>query len=109
MKLRAVGIDPGLFAVSVWGDEAPTRPGLVRVAFGKYAALRGRSIDPGRVILVGDTPRDVEAAVTNGCVSVGVATGKYSMDALRHAGAHLVLKDLTDPSPIERVLANGRG
>jgi phosphoglycolate phosphatase-like HAD superfamily hydrolase len=79
----------------------------VRVALAKYADRFGTSIDPGRVILVGDTPRDVDAALSNGCIAVGVATGKYSMAALRDAGAHVVLQDLGDPSAIERILEEG--
>jgi phosphoglycolate phosphatase-like HAD superfamily hydrolase len=47
-------------------------------------------------VLVGDTPRDVEAALASGAAVVGVATCRYSVQELREAGAHTVLGDLTD-------------
>src|SRR5690349_11579325 len=32
LKLRAVGIDPAQFVIGAFGDDAPTRPELVRLA-----------------------------------------------------------------------------
>jgi phosphoglycolate phosphatase-like HAD superfamily hydrolase len=56
---------------------------------------------PGRAtVLVGDTPRDVEAALATDAAVVGVATGMYSVDDLRMAGAHTVLGDLTDTDEV---------
>jgi phosphoglycolate phosphatase-like HAD superfamily hydrolase len=52
------------------------------------------------VVIVGDTPRDVECARAHGCVSFAVATGKYGVDDLRAAGADSVVPDLSDPGPL---------
>jgi phosphoglycolate phosphatase-like HAD superfamily hydrolase len=41
----------------------------------------------------------VEAAHAAGAVAVGVATGKYTVDALRAAGADYVLPTLESPLP----------
>lgn len=45
---------------------------------------------------MGDTERDVAAALEGGAVIVGVATGVTSEEQLRRAGAHVVLPNLTD-------------
>src|SRR4029079_15724715 len=77
LKLRAVGIDPAQFVVGAFGDDAPTRPELVRLAIDRWRA-RGAHPDPARVVVIGDTPRDVDCARKNGCRSVAVATGWHA-------------------------------
>jgi phosphoglycolate phosphatase-like HAD superfamily hydrolase len=46
--------------------------------------------------VVGDTPRDIEAAHGAGAIAVGVATGEYSVDQLRDGGAEHVLRSFED-------------
>jgi phosphoglycolate phosphatase len=48
---------------------------------------------------VGDTPHDIEAARAAGAVSVGVASGHYSVDDLTKAGADHVLASLAETFP----------
>ena len=48
---------------------------------------------------MGDTPRDLAAARAAGAVSVGVATGHYSVDELEAAGGDHVLESLEQPFP----------
>lgn len=104
LKLGAVGIDPAWFEVNAFGDEAESRSALVRLAIGKYERRLGCVIDPGRVLIVGDTPRDVACAHANGCRAFAVATGKYDQTALREAGADFVVADLGEPSPLLEVV-----
>ena len=100
LKLEAVGVNPEWFEVTAFGDEGRTRPDLVAVALRKYEKLTGTPADPRRVIIIGDTPRDVACAHAHGCVCFAVATGGHSMDTLRAAGADVVVADLADPSPL---------
>jgi phosphoglycolate phosphatase-like HAD superfamily hydrolase len=51
------------------------------------------------VLVVGDTPRDIEAAHAAKAIGVGVATGKYTVEALRAAGADYVVPTLETPLP----------
>lgn len=104
MKLQVVGIDPHWFAVGGFGDLAATRSQLVRLAVEEAASLVGRPIRGGDVIVIGDTPRDVESARANGCACVAVATGNYTAEVLQAAGADAVLADLTDPAPLWAML-----
>ena len=100
VKLRAAGIDPEWFEVAAWGDMAEIRPGLVKVACAQLAP----AIAPEDVIVVGDTVRDVQCARENGSVCVAVTTGGSSAEELHAAGAHVVVGDLRDPTPLLRLL-----
>ncbi|HEY6728086.1 MAG TPA: HAD family hydrolase [Polyangiaceae bacterium] len=94
-KLAAAGLDAGWFSPRIWGDAAPTRPGLVE------RALRLQpGVLPEAVIVVGDTTRDVECAKVNGCRVLAVATGTNSRRELALAGADVVVDDLKDPTPL---------
>lgn len=95
MKLRAAGLEPSQFVLGAFGDEGPTRPDLVRLAIEKWA-LRGAEPDRRRVVVIGDTPRDVDCAQKNGCRSIAVATGRHSFEQLRATEADEVVRDLAD-------------
>ncbi|NUT94124.1 MAG: HAD family hydrolase, partial [Saccharothrix sp.] len=49
---------------------------------------------------IGDTPHDVDAALHHGALAIGVATGRSSVEELEDAGAHVVLKDLSDTEAV---------
>ena len=100
LKLRGVGIEPDWFPIQAWGDMAETRPQLVPVALRQLTT----AVPAAEVVVIGDTLRDVECALSNGCQCVAVATGGASLDELRASGAHVVLEDLSDPAPLLRLL-----
>jgi phosphoglycolate phosphatase len=100
LKLRACGIDPSWFEVGAFGDEGRTRPDLVALALRRCHERYAWSPDPRRVIVVGDTPLDVDCAHAHGCIAFGVATGTHPADELRAAGADVVVSDLSDPKPL---------
>lgn len=78
------------FAFGAFGDDHLDRRDLVPVALER---AREAGLSPARVIVIGDTPLDVDCAHAHGALAVGVATGPYGVEVLRHAGA-----DLTVPS-----------
>ena len=107
LKLRAAGLDPSVFVVGAFGDDGPTRPELVRLAVEQWGA-RGVEPDPRRVVVIGDTPRDVDCARKNGCRSVAVATGVHTFEQLEATGADQVVRDLADlVALLERLWASG--
>ena len=59
----------------------------------------------GAAVYVGDTPADMAAAVTAGARPVGVATGSFTGDELRAAGAVNVLLSLRDFSALYQSFA----
>ncbi len=106
-KLRRVGLDPERFPVTGFGDEAPTRPDLVELALRRFAERHQRT--PDETFVIGDTPHDVSCARAHGCVPVGVATGRFSAEALRDHGAELVFDDLRQVRPLLDRLGASRG
>ena len=57
-----------------------------------------------RVIVIGDTPHDVECARVAGARSIAVATGGYTVQQLREFGADEVLSDLSDTQAVLALL-----
>lgn len=105
IKFGAVGLDPNWFPIYAFGDEAPDRPAMVRLAIDRYREKHNHHIGNHDVIVIGDTPNDVNCAHANDCLCLGVATGLYSVDDLLAAGADVVVKDLTDPKPLYKMIA----
>ncbi len=99
LKLRACGIDPDRFPISAWGDESPHDPPdrchLPPVALARYRERFGREASTRHAAIIGDTPHDIRCAQANGLRSLGVATGMYSAEQLRQAGADCVVSDLS--------------
>jgi phosphoglycolate phosphatase len=56
------------------------------------------------VIVIGDTPHDVDCARVAGARGVGVATGPFSVEQLRECGAETVFENLSDTSAFLRLL-----
>lgn len=104
MKLAAIDVELDQFTVTAFGDEAPTRPDLVVLAMQRYGQVTGEAADPRRVVVIGDTPRDVACALAHGCVAFAVATGGHSRAELAAVGATYAVDDLSDPSPLLELL-----
>ena len=105
LKLSAIGVDPRWFEITALGEDAATRRDLAALAIEKYSQRVGSPIDPARVIVVGDTPRDVDCAHAHGCFAFAVATGAYDEVALAAAGADRVVRDLGNPTPLLEIVA----
>ncbi|WP_405913028.1 haloacid dehalogenase-like hydrolase [Streptomyces sp. NBC_00963] len=104
VKVSAFELDSLLdLSVGAYGADALQRPGLVAVARERAQRLRGVP-DDVPVVLVGDTPRDVEAALATRSGIIAVASGVHSVEELAAAGAQAVLPDLTDTERVLRIL-----
>lgn len=104
VKFRHAGLALSDFDLTVFGEDASDRPGLVEVALRRYEQATGCPADPARVVVVGDTPRDVQCARAHDCQSLAVATGRYSVKQLRETGASYVVSDLSDGAPLLAML-----
>jgi len=93
-KLRLTGIRT-YFVETFYSDAYFERSELVkdavRTCVGKYRLPGNKS-----VIIVGDTPRDVEAARNTGATAIAVASGFFSESDLAAEGPDMVFRDL-DP------------
>jgi hypothetical protein len=101
VKLNAVGLRHRLdLCIGAYGDDHEIRAELVHLARRRAAGVHSRDFSGEATIVVGDTPLDIEAALTAGARAVGVATGGYPAEVLRAAGAHAVLPDLTNTAAV---------
>lgn len=100
LKLKSAGLDPARFAVGAFGSDSHHRPDLPAVAAGRAAQRTGRAFRGSDIVILGDTPDDVNCCKPMGARSVGVATGFYDVDALRKAGATYVFADLSDTAAV---------
>ena len=76
----------------VQGTDPPMRPKPAKdVVVAACAALQ---VSPRRVIMIGDTARDVGAARNSGARAVVVAYGPHRLQLAAHLGADLVLPSL---------------
>jgi phosphoglycolate phosphatase len=97
-KLRLLGDHARVLDLDVggYGSDDVQRPRLVGAAQRKASQKYGTVFGPSSTVLIGDTERDVAAALEGGALIVAVATGVTSQEQLRQAGAHVVLPDLAD-------------
>jgi len=84
------------FPWGAFGGDSANRNDLVPIAVSRARAYGVDGVAPDKVLVVGDTPNDVECALVAGATPVAVATGSYSTDQLRTAGADIVFDDLRD-------------
>ncbi|MEO6886839.1 MAG: HAD family hydrolase [Jatrophihabitantaceae bacterium] len=87
------------FTFGAYGSDSPDRTELTQLGIAKAARLHGHTLAPEQVYVVGDTPRDIEAAHAAGATAIGVASGHYDRDELREAKAEHVLTSLADSFP----------
>ncbi len=91
-KIQAAGIDDTIFRCNAFADHGEHRDELVPVARHQFKSLHGTV--PDRIIVIGDTPRDVQCAKAGQAEAVAVATGVFDAEALRVTGADLVVENL---------------
>ena len=87
------------FPFGGYGSDSAHRGELTARAIERASMIHGHDLDPSHVFVVGDTPRDVEAARYAGAIAVGVASGEFGVEQLREAGADHVLPSLAAPFP----------
>ncbi len=82
------------FRFGAFGEDAVERWQLVQVAMGRARDLGYADFAPSDVLVIGDTPLDVEAARRAGVRSLAVATGGFGVEVLEQAGADKVVDRL---------------
>ena len=102
LKIQSAGLDPDLFKVAAWGCDGKVRRDLTPLAMKRHHQLTGRQVRGEEVVVIGDTPHDVDCAKAHGCRSIGVATGMFSVADLDAAGADLAVETLADTAGVLR-------
>lgn len=94
VKLQGAGFDVDAFDWdhSFFGDTEVERTGVTARAADALAGTRA--------VIVGDTPRDGEAADAVGIPFLAVATGVYDVEALRGTGAVTIARNCVDDAAL---------
>lgn len=104
IKLERVGVHHH-FRFGGFGCDAEARPELIRAGAERGAEQLGVPLARCRVVVIGDTPRDVEAARTIGAECIAVATGRYSVLDLQTSGAQHVFSDFSEAAALGALLS----
>jgi phosphoglycolate phosphatase-like HAD superfamily hydrolase len=107
IKLLPTGLWPH-FRVGAYGSDHMDRRHLPSLAARRAHALLGHEFPPTDLIVIGDTPHDVDCARACGAIAVAVATGQYPREALLADGPDHFFEDLSDTEAVLRALL-GRG
>jgi phosphoglycolate phosphatase len=99
-KLASVGIDPGRFRVGAYGSDHEQRSSLPEVARQRLRDELGIEVAGSDCVIIGDTPADLTCGAAIGARAIGVATGRYSTEELRHHGPTAVFADLSNTAAI---------
>ena len=102
MKLGHYGLDRR-FTFGGYGDDHLSRRDLLPMAIERARDV-GIDATASRVVVIGDTPLDVDCAHAHGALAIAVATGNYSAAALQEAGADVIVKTLADEDIVARIL-----
>jgi phosphoglycolate phosphatase-like HAD superfamily hydrolase len=108
VKLAAFGLAAGLdFEIGGYGADSSVRADLVAVAQAKAFAKYGFSFGAQSTVLIGDTPRDIEAGQRGGARVIAVASGLFTVDDLSSLRPDVVLPSLTNTDLlVQSVLAS---
>lgn len=88
------------FSFGGYGSDSADRTEVTVAALGRGSLVSGGTLGDGACIAVGDTPRDVVAGHGAGIEVVGVATGSYTVEQLREAGADFALASVEAGFPL---------
>lgn len=99
-KLTKIGLNH-YFKLGGFGSDDINRANLVKIAVGRAQDKFNFNRD---VFLVGDALKDMEAGKQAGVKNIGVATGKYSMEQLKAAGADFTVPNLENKEEILKII-----
>ena len=103
-KLAAVGLWDR-FPFGAFGCDDDNRNRLPPLAMERAFRHTGTRYDPRRAWIIGDTPHDIACARESGLPVLAVATGRFSVEDLKRAGADVALPSLGDTERVMSALA----
>lgn len=104
VKLQAAGLAVQRFRVNAFGSDHESRPELPSFAQRRAREVLGHDIEPGAMVVIGDTPADVHCGQSAGARTIAVATGRYSVDELLLHSPTAVLETLEDTDAVVEVI-----
>jgi phosphoglycolate phosphatase len=98
-KLQPLGLSER-FAFGGFGSDAEERVEVLRIGARRGAERLECDVDECRIVVIGDTPEDVAAALQIRAVCLAVATGIHPRAQLEAARPTLVVDSLRDPAAL---------
>jgi phosphoglycolate phosphatase len=98
LKLVSAGLW-GPWKFGGYGSDAEPRAEIVRTAW-----RRAQELGATEAVVIGDTPRDIQAAHEAGLPACAVATGRFTVHELAQYGPDMVAADFSDPQAALRLL-----
>lgn len=97
LKLNHFDLEPFFnFAISCFGSDDADRYRLPAIAIERARRAFGTAIEPGDLVIVGDSKHDVRCAQAIGARAVAVATGWTPQEELRALEPEALLADFSD-------------
>ncbi|HEU4748560.1 MAG TPA: HAD family hydrolase [Gemmatimonadaceae bacterium] len=105
-KLGAAGINPDRFRVNAFGSDHEHRPRLPAIAQRRFGETLGHEVAGDKVVVIGDTPADIECGRELGARAIGVASGHYSVAELEKHEPYAVFESLRDTRKVLDAIVN---
>ncbi len=106
--LRATDLEK-YFKYSFYGTEVARRSDMVQQAINKATELTGNTFHGKDIVIIGDSPRDIECGKEFNALIIAVATGFHSMQELRAMNPDYLVPDLRDTDYILNAIGNNKG
>lgn len=106
IKLTAAGIDPDRFRVNAFGSDHEHRPELPAIAQRRAGETLGVDIAGDRLVVIGDTPADIECGRSLGARAIGVASGHYTVEQLQSHKPYAVFPSLKNTQQVLETILN---
>jgi len=106
IKLSAAGINPDRFRVNAFGSDHEHRPELPAIAQRRASETLGLDITGERLVVIGDTPADIECGRSLGAKAIGVASGHYTVEQLQAHNAYAVVPSLANTQQVLETILN---
>ena len=94
-KLDVFNLNP-FFQLGAFGDDARSRNALPAIAASRAFEKTGEKFTGKDIVIIGDTPRDIECARHAGAYAIAVATGTYSRAELTPHQPDVLFDDRSD-------------
>ncbi len=101
IKLEYFGIRH-LFQLGAYGSDAEDRRALVAIAIDRAHVISGHRFAPRDVVVIGDTPLDIDCGAAAGAITIAVATGPFTVEELAAHNPDAIFRDLSE---LDQVLA----
>jgi phosphoglycolate phosphatase len=101
LKLACAGLDRYVkFDLGAYGSDHADRTCLVPIVRTRLRQRLGEASDQRRIVVVGDTPRDIACARAGGARVIAVATGNFTREQLAEHQPDVLLGDLSDTEAV---------